>query len=310
MTCERCWDQFLTCRASAISLLVPWGGDAKVTYLGAMRAPPVVHGTAVTAMFDESLAVPIGGAAAETELNYPVDNRPVAVEDAVPLAGAAAENELNYPVESRPVAEVDAAMFDGSLAVPLAGAAAETELNYPENYMPMVVVEPSAADDAAMFDVSLATPLDGAAAEFAGLKAEKVGAPLIDESWEVPGASCRPGTFLELVESLEVKGLRPPPPPGKSFDDWVAEQLLKLRYRTPQIAATWNWLLPPAEEGYEWVRVMPWAEYEKEREEEEREKEKEKKKAWERYLGQLCDGRGRRRRMEGKRKEGENGQDW
>ena len=45
---------------------------------------------------------------------------------------------------------------------------------------------------------------------------------------------------------------------------------------------------------------MPWDEYEKEREEEEREKEKEKKKAWERYLGQLCDR---------KRKEKESGEE-
>ena len=274
--------------ASAVQVCVPEG-----TYLGEMQVPVIGGGQACGG----SVAGPLDGAANDSLVGLLLAGGSKisssassgAAPEEPPLVG---ETEIFYPVsdvvEERPLlvgeTEISYSVSDVvEEGLPLVG---ETEISYSVSDVVEVVSYPGAP-------LGL---LDVGETDCSYWEEEPL---LIFPSVEGPT------TFLDWVKRVDASGLRPPPSPVIAFDDWVTGQLLKLRYRAPQIAATWNWLLPPAEEGYEWVRVMPWAEYEKEREKEERRREMEKKKAWERYLGMLCDRK--RKEMENGGKEEEKG---
>ena len=106
-----------------------------------------------------------------------------------------------------------------------------------------------------------------------------------------------PESFAEFVSS--VGGGRSSSPLPASFDEYILEASIRLQRTRPQIYHVADslkllrppWCTPhqPPPEGFEWVRLMPWEEYEEEKRKEDEEREKEKKLSWEKYLRRLCD---------------------
>ena len=105
-----------------------------------------------------------------------------------------------------------------------------------------------------------------------------------------------PGSFDEYI--TRTKGKVRFVGAAISFDEYVREasqRLLRTRSQVYHIADSlkllrppWNTPLQPAPEGFEWVRIMPWEQYEMERRKEDEEKEEKKKLVWEAYLQKLC----------------------